>query len=227
MGINMEDEEEVRRYLENLNIEYQFSCYKENNGEGCCLLGEFMQVVREDYRKASAAFKKGCDQHNFPKACFKYGGDLFRGRGVKKDQAKALEYQKKACDLGWKEGCLVAGYQLEDLATDGDILAATEYFKRACDLNSDEGCDRASAMYHRGTGPIPRNLQKCVDYAVRACDLGHAQACANASFLYKQGIDGVPNIAKSEEYKKKALEIQMQARRNRGFQMEQGIGEPE
>lgn len=220
----MRDEEEVREFLQKLEIEYQFSCYKENNGEGCCLLGEFMQAVRSDFRRATLAFKKGCDKHDHPKACFKYGGDLFRGRGgLKRDFGKALEYQKKACELGWKEGCAIAGQQLDEDGPHKDPVAAMEYFKKSCDMNLDQGCVSASSMYHQGREGLPKDLEKSLHYAVRACDMGHMQSCANAAFLYKTGQGAEKSEIMATKYRNKALELRQQYTRNRGFEMEQGI----
>lgn len=38
MGYNLKDEEEVKEYLKNLHIEYQFGCHSEKRPEGMWFL---------------------------------------------------------------------------------------------------------------------------------------------------------------------------------------------
>ncbi len=57
-----------------------------------------------DYKTASELMQKACDS-GYMRACWNLGLLYSNGRGVKRDEKKALSLYKMACDGGNKKGC--------------------------------------------------------------------------------------------------------------------------
>lgn len=87
-----------------------------NRGEpkGCAVLGYAFAsgVLREDHAKAAALYEKGCALATLDArdCCAELAKDLFWGRGVQKDRARARTLFKKLCADGYTLAC-------EDLKT--------------------------------------------------------------------------------------------------------------
>lgn len=55
---------------------------------------------------------------------------------------------------------------------------------------------------------LPKDMVKAFDYATKACDLRNMYACANLSQMYARGDGTEKNEAKAEQFKKLAIELQ-------------------
>jgi len=72
--------------------------------EACDILGE-LYVTEERYDTAMEYFTKGCDGKDV-QSCYDLGFIYDNAIGMKyEDDEKAKKYYKKACDLGFQEGC--------------------------------------------------------------------------------------------------------------------------
>lgn len=83
------------------------------HGEGCLKLGD-AQTPRgifaapkeaQDWDGATAAYRKACDVHNIPTACWKVADILGTERNLKADFRLSLDYTKRACDLKVQKAC--------------------------------------------------------------------------------------------------------------------------
>ncbi|RLU20053.1 hypothetical protein DMN91_006659 [Ooceraea biroi] len=73
MAYNLKDEEEVKEFLKNLHIEYQFGCHSEKKPEVCHLLGDYYESIKPDLEQAAAIYKATCDNYNYGRSCAKFG----------------------------------------------------------------------------------------------------------------------------------------------------------
>lgn len=244
MNFNFKDESDVKQYLENLDTEYQFGCYREKNPEVCHLLGDYFDAINKEFSKAGSIYKENCDTRNFPLSCRKYGGYLSVGRGLDKaDVPAAYKYFEKGCELKDSTSCFNQGILLtssNEVAK--DPLKAAECFRKGCDYDNNMACYHLSSMYLAGikkppspdAKPLPhghppvgeylleKNMEKAFTFAKKACDLKNIYACANVSQMYTRG-DGVEkNIELGKAFKN--LTIQMQSDIDKkGVEFQRGI----
>lgn len=108
-------------------------------------------------------------------------GDLsilyYNGWGVRQDYGKALQYAKKACDLGNANSCGGVGkiYYLGE-GTKKDLKLAKNYYEKSCEMQSGLGCIFLGGMYFDGEG-VAKNLSKAKELFGKACDLGIQASC--------------------------------------------------
>ncbi|OQR68846.1 hypothetical protein BIW11_01944 [Tropilaelaps mercedesae] len=229
MPYNMKDEEEVKEFLENLGIEYRFSCFKERKATGCHLLGDYMESIKRDYVKAAKVYKENCDERHYGHSCFKYATYCSLGRGTPEDKAKSFEYAMKACEANYADGCFLAGASLTDensektKVSESDMIRGVDLLKRACELGSHHGCHFASARYIEGSGPITKDMKQAFELAIKACDLGNIYACSNVALMYRKGLGVAKDEAKAKFYREKVLDYQEQMKRMRTLRMEEGL----
>lgn len=77
------------------------------------MLGDYLEAIKRDFKKAAKVYKNNCDEFNYGKSCSKYGSYLVFGRGVDKpDKKAAYEYFEKGCKLECLESCFKQGLLL-------------------------------------------------------------------------------------------------------------------
>ncbi|XP_003706539.1 cytochrome c oxidase assembly factor 7 [Megachile rotundata] len=229
-GINFKDEEEVKEYLKNLHIEYQFGCYSEKKPEVCHLLGDYNEAIKVNHSEAGKIYKKNCDDYNFGRSCTKYGEYVYVGRGCKRNTMEAYKYMKKGCEANDAKGCLDTGIfaiseeNLEN-SKESQISLGMDVLKKACDANLDSACFYLSGIYMRGIeGFVEKSMKDAYTYSLKSCEAGNPYACSNLSKMHRIG-DGVK---KSEEmaklFKSKANRLLEELRKNKPqLQFQQGI----
>ncbi|CAH2058169.1 unnamed protein product, partial [Iphiclides podalirius] len=247
MAYDLQKEEDTKIYVENLGIEYRFGCYQEKKPEVCQLLGDYLEAIKKDYKKAVTVYRTNCLDYNYGKSCLKVGNYAFLGRGRDKpDVTEALQYFEKGCELNDPVSCLHAGVLLTatspGVTVPRDIPKGYNYLKKGCDLNDDMACNYLSGMYLVG---VPRNVadfnphnpekNKNIDYlikpdfrqafqlACKACDLGNMYACANVSLMYKKG-DGVEkDLEKSKKFFELAQNLKKAHETAKHVKFQQGL----
>ncbi|PRD21827.1 UNVERIFIED_CONTAM: Cytochrome c oxidase assembly factor 7-like protein [Trichonephila clavipes] len=231
MAFGFRTEEEVQEYLEKLGIEYKFSCFKENNSEGCHLLGDYLEAVKKDFESAIKVFKSNCDDNKHGKSCFKYGNFTYLGKGCEIDKRTSFDYYKKACDLNYMDGCLHTGVMLtakDKNPKDGsavvelDYPAGVKYLEKACSGGNQTSCYFASSVYITGAEGVPINKPKAAKLSETACNGGNIYACMNLNRMYRKG-DGVEqDETKANMFKEKAREIRDDMRKKSPIGLQQG-----
>uniref|UniRef100_A0A1A9ZGM6 Cytochrome c oxidase assembly factor 7 homolog n=1 Tax=Glossina pallidipes TaxID=7398 RepID=A0A1A9ZGM6_GLOPL len=237
MAYDLKKESDVKEYIEKLGVEYRFGCYSEKKPEVCHLLGDYLEGIKKDFEKAAKVYKSTCDDYGYAKSCFKFGNYSFLGKGKsgsKGDAKAAYSYYEKGCKLNDSDSCLHSGLLLVSRSMpkeiDRDVPKGLEFLSKSCDMNNATACFYLSGMHISGvqkkpeeynaqakTDPTSQNsgeyivekdMKKAFEFAYKACELRNMYACANLSQMYARG-DGIEkNEVEAEKYKKMALEMQ-------------------
>jgi TPR repeat protein len=106
------------------------------------------------------------------------------GRGVDKDEARAITLYERACDMSDAPACVFAG-QMHEYAhgVAEDYAKAAALYGRACDLGWPAGCYNLAIMAERGRG-VPQDRAKAADLYQVVCTAGAKQACDKAKELH-------------------------------------------
>lgn len=221
MAYNLKDEEEVKEYLKNLHIEYQFGCHSEKKPDVCHLLGDYYESVNQEMEKAAAIYRATCDNHNYGRSCAKFGDFKAVGKGCKADIPTAYKYMSKGCELNDEFGCLHAGVLgtskndvgEKDRAT--QIHAGVKQLKKACDMfNSEKACFYLSGIYLSGLdGIIDKNYKEAYKLSLKSCEYGNPYACANLSQMHARGEGAQKNPELAATFKKRAVELQRELKK--------------
>ncbi|SPP89636.1 cytochrome c oxidase assembly factor 7 homolog [Drosophila guanche] len=176
--------------------------------------------------------------------------------GSKGEPRVAYQYYEKGCNLNDSDACLHSGLLLVSRSMpkeiDRNVPKGLELLTKSCDMNNANACFYLSGMHISGvqtrtepgavpasSGPTPaktlkdsdyivlKDMKKAFQFAFKACELRNVYACANLSQMYARG-DGIEkNEKEAEKYKKLALEMQEEIKKQQdtlGFQ--QGVGMP-
>ncbi|KYN36177.1 hypothetical protein ALC56_09478 [Trachymyrmex septentrionalis] len=231
MAYNLKNEEELKEYLKNLHIEYQFGCFSEKNPEVCHLLGDFYEAVKLNTEKAALLYKTTCDQYNYARSCAKFGDFKVVGKGCEKDIPTAYKYLSKGCELNDEYGCLHAGVLGISKADVGEkdratqIHASAKYLKKACDMYSEKACFYLSCIYLEGLENfIKKDYKEAYKLSLKSCELGNPYACANLSQMHLRGEGAQKNPELATTFKKRAIDLHENlTRKQQELKFHQGI----
>ncbi|XP_076811802.1 cytochrome c oxidase assembly factor 7B-like [Clavelina lepadiformis] len=174
--VDFRNEDEVKEYLKNTEVEFMFGCHKEKQEDSCYRLGEFLDTIRKDFPQAATVFKDCCDTFQNASCCFKAGQYHSLGKGkLVKSQLEAFKcfytgcQQKNYTDQGKNDriaaSCTSVGLMLSQAEEKRQPLlnyleinkahslnnpASThviKVFERACGLNDKFGCYLLSQIY--------------------------------------------------------------------------------
>lgn len=232
MDYNLQKESDVKDYIQKLGVEYRFGCYSEKKAEVCHLLGDYLEGIQKDFEKAAKVYKSTCDDYGFAKSCYKFGNYSFLGKGKsgsKGDPQKAYTYYEKGCNLNDPDSCLHSGLLLVSRSVptiaDRNIPKGLDFLTKSCDMNNATACFYLSGMHISGVqNQMEKDMKKAFDFAYKACKLRNMYACANLSQMYARGDGTEKSPEKAAEYKKMAVEMQNEVKKQQqtlGFQ--QGI----
>ncbi|XP_001506586.1 cytochrome c oxidase assembly factor 7 [Ornithorhynchus anatinus] len=212
--VDFQDEEQVKTYLENMEIECHYHCYKENDPEGCHRLVDFLEAIKKNFDEAAKVLKFNCEENHYTDSCYKLGMYYVTGKGGLTPNLKtAYDCFLKACEKPGKKsinGCHNVGLLIHEGHVNDDRpdpARARDYYTKACDGSYAPSCFNLSTLYLQGAPGVPKDMNMALKYSLRACDLGHVWACANASRMYKLG-DGIEkDDAKAEALKNRARQL--------------------
>lgn len=222
------DAKELEEFFHNLGIEYRFSCYKERNAEGCHLLGEFLDVIRQDPQQSAKVLKENCDRTRYAKSCDRYGTYCFNGKGMKEpDYGQALDYFRRACDADFPTSCYHAGRMLTGsdpkilVHVKPEIKEAIRLLEKGCQLGLGESCFSASTQHLFGKFGNTKNLFKAFEFSKMGCDVDHYESCINLMQMYKRGEGTQRDLPMAMEIRKKIEDLDEQRKAKKGIQMQQ------
>ncbi|XP_023162293.1 cytochrome c oxidase assembly factor 7 homolog [Drosophila hydei] len=254
MAYDLKKESDVKEYVEKLGVEYRFGCYSEKKPEVCHLLGDYLEGIKKDFEKASKVYKSTCDDYGYAKSCYKYGNYSFLGKGKsgsKGEPRVAYQYYEKGCNLNDSDACLHSGLLLVSRSMpkeiDRNVPKGLQFLTKSCDMNNANACFYLSGMHISGVQKKPedvpaaaqaktlkdtdyivlKDMKKAFQFAYKACELRNMYACANLSQMYARG-DGIDkNEKEAEKYKKLALEMQEEEKKQQEtLSFQQGVGMP-
>jgi TPR repeat protein/serine/threonine protein kinase len=121
-------------------------------------------------------------------SCFNLGQMYANGRGVAKDEARAVETYNIACEKGHLQSCASLGFLLRTTrAVPKDDARAVSVFRRACDGGNQTGCNGLGLSYDTGSGGLDRDEGRAATLFKQACDAGEAPGCTNLGSQYMRG----------------------------------------
>ncbi|XP_017008992.1 cytochrome c oxidase assembly factor 7 homolog [Drosophila takahashii] len=201
---------------------YAKSCYKYGNYS---FLGKGKSGSKGDPRVAYEYYEKGCNL-NDSDACL-HSGLLLVSRSMPKEidrnVPKGLEFLTKSCDMNNATACFyLSGMHISGVQKKPDQSAV------AASAGSGPTAPPAGKTPLKDSDYIVlKDMKKAFQFAHKACELRNMYACANLSQMYARG-DGIEkNEKEAEKYKKLALEMQDEVKKQQetlGFQ--QGVGMP-
>lgn len=204
----------------------------------CHLLGDYLESIKKDFEKASKVYRSNCDDYGYGKSCLKFGHYSFLGKGKaspneKGDAKQAYKYYERGCELKDPDCCLHSGLIMVSKtmspSIERDVMKGFESLTKSCKMDNGTACFYLSGMHISGilkkektvntataTAPTPdtndflvqKDMKKAFDFAYRACELNNMYACANLSQMYMRGDGTDKNEKKAEQFKKKALDMQ-------------------
>jgi hypothetical protein len=115
------------------------------------------------------------------------------GDGVQLDQAKALEYYDKACQMDSAYGCRSYGLYVdpvfEEYKVEKNLQASNMAYKKGCDLSDAASCNNIGVIYRDGIG-VEKNPLLAKQYLTKACleiEEGEGEACLSLGYMYDYG----------------------------------------
>lgn len=123
-----------------------------------------------------------------------------------------------------------------------DVPKGFTKLTKSCDMNNATACFYLSGMYISGVPKdstqlgnpankeyqIAKDMKKAFNFAFKACELKNMYACANLSQMYARGDGTDKNQEKAEKFKKLALEMQDEVKKQQPtLDFQQGAAMPQ
>ncbi|XP_062583099.1 cytochrome c oxidase assembly factor 7-like [Saccostrea cucullata] len=210
---DLRDANQVKEYLQNVLIEYQYSCFKEEDPTGCHRLGYFHGYVDKDKEdakeKAKQIFKMNCEKYKFGQSCDSLAGMILHDKKYlteKADRDDIIKYFKLACDNHYYTACKNLGVLMLDkneMWKDyHDTKKGRELLHMACEKKNVDSCYILQRLYSK------KSPEKTLEYALKGCELDDGKSCVTAYQLYLKGFGVERNTELANFYKERASYIQ-------------------
>ncbi len=134
------------------------------------------------------------------------GEKHYEGKGVAQSYRNALEYFKKAAELGdEKAQCYMGIYYYKGLVVTQNYREAIGWFQKSAENDYADAKEWLGFCYYKGEG-VKQDYAKAVEWFTEAAEQGCASAQHQLAICYRDGY-GVPqNYAKAVEWYTKAAE---------------------
>lgn len=127
-----------------------------------------------------------------------------RGEGVAQNYAEALNWFKKAANLGDVTAMNEIGYMYhEGEGVAQNYAEALKWFKKAADLGDATAMTNIGLMYILGKG-VAENYAEAMKWFKKAADLGNANAMYMIGFMYEKGLGMPENRSEAVRWYEKA-----------------------
>ncbi|XP_052901723.1 cytochrome c oxidase assembly factor 7 homolog [Anopheles moucheti] len=218
--------EGIRKDFEKAAKVYRSNCDDYNYGKSCLkygnytFLGKGRASEKGDPAKAFSYYEKGCTL-NDPDACLHSGLLLvskLMPKEITRDVPKGFELLKKSCEMNNAGAC----FYLSGMYISGVLKEEYQQAAKKADVAASEP-KPVEQQRPLGAYVVERNMEKAFEFAYKACELRNMYACANLSQMYAKG-DGTPRDEKNaEKYKKLALEMQDEVKKQQQLTFQQGL----
>ena len=145
-----------------------------------------------------------------PQGMYKLGVCYDFGKGgLKKDDAKAVEWYQKAAEAGNANAMMSLGfcYDFGQGELTADEAKAVEWWKKAAEAGDAEAMSVLASCYEYGLETLKEDKAKAVEWWKKAAEAGDATAMRNLGYAYGCGQGGLTkDEAKAVEWWKKAAE---------------------
>lgn len=222
--LDFKSEAEMKDYMDNLGLRFEFECVKERNPISCHSLAQWYETYKHSPKQCADVLQGNCFDLKFGDSCFKYGVFKLLGKHeVTRDPLSAFQAFEHGCRAANHGNCCQAAGRLiaEGIASHSPtLLAATPLFERGCQLGLGESCfhlgGASITMAHRletakadaSISETPASLRtKALHAWTEGCKHGHELSCRNVARMYSIG-DGVPmEKAKADEFLQRAEQL--------------------
>ncbi|GAA5798187.1 hypothetical protein HPULCUR_003587 [Helicostylum pulchrum] len=157
------------------------------------------QYYRPDYSSGMYWLKKAA-KNGSATGCLSIGLLYGRGNGVEQSYTKAMEWFKKAYQIGGNPETI---FRIGNLYYHGDGVKrdckmALFYFKEMADLTNDgEAYDAMGYIYRSGKDGVPQDEDKAYECFAKAAENGVATAATEIGMRYKEGLNVKKDVKKA------------------------------
>lgn len=202
---------------------YRVAC-ADGDGRACDRAGEF-EGIEKSWAKVREYTQKGCELGNGD-ACARLGFTELEGNGTEKNEARALELMKKACEKSSMRGCRAAAGILLD-ATPSDPESAMPLAEKACNAKYQDGC----YVYGMALFKAKKNFELALTHFDAACkdaaQKNRGLPCNLAGAILFDGMGMKKDRARAMEYFEKSCEQDFaEGCSNAGNFYKKGLGVP-
>ena len=200
--VDFSDENAVKEYMENIQIEFMYGCHRERKEDSCFRLGEFLETFKKKFVESAKIYKDCCETWKSAPCCYKLGNFHMLGRGlVEKSKLKAYDCYRIACaqsnyeDHG-KNDRIAAACCCKANLLSGDQTVREKFLDEVS--RSDQASDN-SLLY-----------KEIIDSYSRACALRDAGGCNSLSLMYMNEFQGLPeskNFKLAAKFAEKACDL--------------------
>ncbi|XP_055388840.1 cytochrome c oxidase assembly factor 7 homolog [Condylostylus longicornis] len=224
-GIKKDFEKASKVYKSNCDdYGYAKSCYKYGNYS---FLGKGKSGSKGDPKLAYQYYEKGCAL-NDPDACL-HSGLLLVSRAmpkqIERNVPKGVEFLAKSCDMNNATACFyLSGMHISGVQKQENIESNSPQTKNPSKQTTSNVPKGGSIISDKEEYYIHKDMKKAFQFAYKACELRNMYACANLSQMYARGDGTEKNEEKAEKFKKMALEMQDEVKKQQQtLTFQQGI----
>ena len=141
-------------------------------------------------KKSYSYIDKACN-FGSKRACSIKARFVFEGRGVQKNEKKAIEIYRGDCFVNNPESCLALGYLYytgKSKSLKKDLYKSFEFYDKACNLGLAVGCSGAGVAKYKGEG-VEKNLKDAVIYWEKGASMKEFNSMCNLGYFYMKGIE--------------------------------------
>ncbi len=168
---------------------YEKACDDEGDADACAYVGHAFATGCSDVStsqvQALKYYQRACRGES-GEGCAFLAVSYLRARD-ERSLARAAEYFRRSCSLGYMGGCLGLGQMYEfGAGVAQDKARAYSIYKSACNAGEPASCNNVGNFHKSGTGR-PVDHARATRAFVRACDCDYLPGCNNLALNYSNG----------------------------------------
>lgn len=187
-----------------------FDAVIEQGDMGGYLGNAFIAYDKGDYTVALENCNKvleGTEQVFLAEAMGSIGALYFHGQGIEQDYAQALEWYRKAADLGETDSMInIGSMYLYGQGVEQDYTQALEWYEKAADLGKENAMGWLGYLYYNGLG-VEQDYTQALEWFKKGADLGEPSAMNNLAGMYYYGQGVEQDYTQALEWYEKAADL--------------------